>query len=214
MKKTIASQRAGWRLAPRTLAFALLSTASLAQAGSVVFTLSDLHLQGPSGQNGWPLAVDVTVPGAAGHFRWTYVDGDFQNGTATLLDLALPITSLPLSLATTTASLTAVTGTYAGNAQNLSYDFSIVFTHALGSATDSTSIDAGASTFDFTGAYAGGSPFSEWTGSIVGGTVGPSAAVVPGVPEPSTALLTLAGGCLAWVALRRRPAAAMCATPS
>jgi hypothetical protein len=191
------SRRAiGW-----VLPLLLVAMAPASHAASVVFTLSDLHFSGPAGQNGWPLAVDVVEPGAVGHFRWTYADGNFQNGAATLLDISLPITSLTLSDVSTTTDLTGITGTYPGNVHNLTYDFKIVFANALSSPGDTASVDASASTFDFTGSYAGGSPLSEWTGNIVGGTISAS---VPAVPEPSTALLTAAGAALALLRVHRR----------
>ncbi|CAN5818548.1 hypothetical protein BH11PSE8_BH11PSE8_40020 [soil metagenome] len=164
----------------------LLLACSSAQAIAMTYELRDLHFVGPSGQNGLPLAVDILEPGVVGHFVWSYQPGDFSNGTGKLLDITLPIASLPPSAWTSNVDATGLTGTYAGNAQNTTFDFTIRFSPALSAAGGASAIDPAASSFAFTGSYQGSSPFVEWTGNIVGGSVSP-------IPEPARPWLMIAG---------------------
>ena len=168
------------------VAVGLICGASAVKAVDVTYELRDLHFVGPAGQNGLPLAVDVLEPGVVGHFVWSFQPGDFSNGSGKLLDITLPIASLPLSALTTTVDAAGLTGAYAGNAQNTTLDFTIRFMLPLSAAGGASAIDPAASSFDFTGSYQGSSPFVEWTGNIVGGTVSP-------VSEPATPWLMIAG---------------------
>ena len=158
---------------------------SNAYALSATYELRDLRFTGPSGQNGYPVPVDIFQPGVSGHFVWNYVDGSFSGGSGILLDLTLPITSLPLADATTTVELSGLTGTYPPNLHGITYDFVMKFSPAISAPDLSTKIDAGSSTFDFTGSYMGSNSDSEWTGHI-SGNVSP-------VPETDSASMLLLG---------------------
>lgn len=189
---------------PRFLALcALASIAGSASAASETYEISDLRFIGPSNQNGYPLPVDVLESGVVGHFRWSYTAGDFQNGTGSLLDLVLPITPLPLSLALTSATLAGLSGTAPANLHDVTYDFSIVFKPSLNGLGQTTHVGPGSS-FDFTGNYGALSFPGEWVGQITAGTIAPVRAAVP---EPgSLQLLTFGGAVLGCAARRRRTA--------
>jgi hypothetical protein len=175
--------------------YLLLSACFLseAQADTATFLISELTFSGSSSQNGLPAPLSVSEPGIDGHFVWTYMPGDFQNGVGQLTDLNLPITSIALADATITLDNTGITGTIPGNFHNLTYDWVINFTHALTAPNQSTTINSASSTFDFTGNYnysnCSGCYFpGEWLGNISGNII-PQSAIVP-IPASYNLMLT------------------------
>lgn len=173
-----------WLCALSILMLGLLGGISSANAISVTYALIDLRFTGPA-QNGYPMPVDIFQPGVSGHFEWNYVDGNFAGGSGVLLDLTLPITSLPLADATTAVELSGLTGTYPPDLHGITYDFVMTFSHAISAPGMSTSIDPRSSTFDFTGSHFGSGSDVEWMGNI-SGTVSP-------VPELNSASMVLVG---------------------
>ncbi len=164
-----------------------LSAPSGALADSVTFLIKDLTFDGTAAQNNWPVPIHASEPGVDGHLVWTYPTGDFQAGSGVLQDLLLPITWFPLASAIITVDATGITGAQPGNTHDLTYDFQLQFAQPLTSPTQVSGINAGASTFDFTGQYQGFN--GEWLGNVSGGMVIPATvAGLGGAPARPTAL--------------------------
>jgi hypothetical protein len=166
----------------------LFLAAPPAQALEVTYEVRDLHFEGPAGQNSQPLPLDLLCAGICGHFTWTYAANDFAGGSGQLIDLKLPITSLPLAMVTTSVGLAGLSGTHPGDSQTPNYDWSIVFAQTLQGPGQSTTVNPSSSSFSLSGIYQGSSYYSEWTGHITGGTIAPAA-----VPESSASAMLLLG---------------------
>ncbi|MCP3917775.1 MAG: hypothetical protein GY711_19700 [bacterium] len=122
-------------------AITALTPAAVAQTSTVTYDLDDV----------W-LLPDISHPGAAAQpmslsFEWTYVPGDFENGSGLLLDGDIPWWGLGLVVVDATIETSAIELTLAGNYHDLGLDITIKFLQPL-SVDQSSTIDTVLSSFE------------------------------------------------------------------